>query len=185
MRTTLFAAALVAAGALAAPMLAAAADNPPAPSPAPADADQPSGMDHMGHWMHGRGGPEMGGSPMMKMMMRHRMMGENPQERCIDRLAWRAARNAYVETKLNLTAEQRPLWDKLQAIAKGEEQKERQLCAALTPPGTGTILDRMGRMQQFLSARLDALQSAKPAVEALYQALTPDQRAVLDHPFRR
>jgi hypothetical protein len=40
-------------------------------------------------------------------------------------------------------------------------------------------------MQQFLSMRLEAVQSAKPAVQALYQALTPEQRAILDHPFRR
>jgi len=29
------------------------------------------------------------------------------------------------------------------------------------------------------------LQAAKPAVQALYQALTPEQRATLDHPFHR
>jgi hypothetical protein len=43
----------------------------------------------------------------------------------------------------------------------------------------------MDRMQQFLSARLDALQTAKPTVQALYQALTPEQQAILNHPFRR
>ena len=48
-----------------------------------------------------------------------------------------------------------------------------------------TMLDRLDRMQQFLSTRLEALQAAKPAVQALYQALTPEQRAIFDHPFRR
>jgi Spy/CpxP family protein refolding chaperone len=43
----------------------------------------------------------------------------------------------------------------------------------------------MDRMQQFLSARLEALQSEKPAVQALYQALTPEQQAILNRPFRR
>jgi hypothetical protein len=28
------------------------------------------------------------------------------------------------------------------------------------------------------------LQSAKPALQALYQSLTTEQRAILDHPFR-
>jgi hypothetical protein len=42
----------------------------------------------------------------------------------------------------------------------------------------------MDRAQQFLSARLDALQSAKPAVQALYQSLNPEQREIFDHPFR-
>jgi LTXXQ motif family protein len=39
-------------------------------------------------------------------------------------------------------------------------------------------------MQQFLSTRLESLQAAKPAVQALYQALSPEQRAIFDHPFR-
>jgi hypothetical protein len=33
-------------------------------------------------------------------------------------------------------------------------------------------------------ARIEALQAAKPAIQALYQALTPEQRAICD-PFRR
>jgi hypothetical protein len=92
---------------------------------------------------------------------------------------------AYAEAKLNLTPEQRPLWDRVQSAAQAEEQKERQLCASRKSAGETTLPDRMDRMQQFLSMRLEAVQSAKPAVQALYQALTPEQRAILDHPFRR
>jgi hypothetical protein len=118
-------------------------------------------------------------------MMHHMMMRRDPKERCEERLAWRAAMRAYTEAKLDLTAEQRPLWDKVESAAKAEEQKERQLCTTLKEPGDATTLDRLDRMQQFLSTRLEALQAAKPAVQALYQALTPEQRAILDHPFLR
>jgi hypothetical protein len=117
--------------------------------------------------------------------MMGRMMHRNPQERCEERLARRAAMRAYTEAKLNLTAEQRPLWDKVQTIVQSEQQKERQLCAGLKPRDETTMPDRLDRMQQFLSTRLEALQAAKPAVQALYQALTPEQRAIFDHPFRR
>ena len=103
----------------------------------------------------------------------------------MDRLARHAARLAYVETKLNLTAQQQPLWDKVQSAAQSEEQKERQLCSSLKRGSESTMLDRMDRMQQFLSARPEALQAAKPAVQALYQSLTPEQQAILNHPFRR
>ena len=65
---------------------------------------------------------------MHREMWRHGEMRRNPQRRCIDRLAWRAAHRAYVETELNLTPEQRPLWDKLQNIAQGGRRKERLLC---------------------------------------------------------
>jgi hypothetical protein len=165
------------------------AGNPNAPStPAPMNApEQPGG----GPEMQGRlgmqsGGPGMRGGPMMRHgMWRNWAMRWNPQQRCIDRLARRAAHRAYVETELNLTSEQRPLWDRLQNIAQGEQQRERQLCEQLKPPGEMTMLDRMNQAQQFLSARLDALQAAKPAVQALYQSLSPEQREIFDHPFRR
>jgi LTXXQ motif family protein len=138
--------------------------------------------DGRGSWMRGEGGPGMQG---WRGRMHRMMMQGNPQERCEERLAWRAARRAYTEAKLNLTAEQRPLWDKVQSAAQAEEQKERHLCTTLKPGEDSTLLDRMDRMQQFLSARLEGVQSARPSVQALYQALTPDQRAILDHPFRR
>ncbi len=137
--------------------------------------------------MAGQGRLGMQGGPMMmhRMMMRRMWMKRwDPRERCIDRIARRAARRAYVEAKLDLTAQQRPLWDKLQGIAQGEQQKERQLCQELKPREESTLLDRIDRAQQFLSTRLDALQSAKPALQALYQSLTPEQQAIIDHPFR-
>jgi hypothetical protein len=103
--------------------------------------------------MQGRGDWGMRGRPMIgrEMWWRAAMRG-NPQQRCIDRLAWRAAHRAYVETELNLTSEQRPLWDKLQTIAQSEQRHEGQLCNHLKPLGEMTMLDRIDRAQQFLSA---------------------------------
>jgi LTXXQ motif family protein len=177
-RTTLLAIALTAAAAIAIPVIARSADDPDTlyaqagPMGRQGGAEDGRGEPGRHGWRHG-------------MMMRHMMMNRDPQERCTDRLAMRAAMRAFAEAKLNLTAEQRPLWDRVQSAAQAEEQKERQLCAAMKPGAEATLLDRMDRMQQFLSTRLDALQSAKPAVQALYQALTPEQRTILDHPFRR
>jgi hypothetical protein len=54
----------------------------------------------------------------------------------------------------------------------------------LKPGGAPTLLDRLDRMQQFLSARLQGIEAAKPALQSLYQALSPEQRAIIDHPFR-
>ena len=177
MKRTLLAAALAATVAIAVPLLARSAD----------DGDLryaqagPMGADSGDHAMPGLDRPGMRGWPMMRRMMTR----QDPQERCVDRLARHAARLAYVETKLNLTAQQQPLWDKVQSAAQTEEQKERQLCASLKPGAEPTMPDRMDRMQQFLSARLEGLQAAKPAVQALYQALTPEQQAIFNRPFRR
>ena len=190
MKTMLLAAALAATAAMTTPVFAQPAANTGAQPAQATPASQPlnSGEEQGGadQWRHGQGHWGMQG-PMMRHMMMHRMMmmRGDPQQRCIDRLAWRAARAAYVETKLDLTADQRPLWDKLQTIAQGEQQKERQLCQELKPGTQSTLLDRMNRAEGFLTARLDALKQAKPAVQALYQALTPQQQAIMDHPFRR
>jgi hypothetical protein len=176
----LLVAALAATTAIAVPIIARSAQDAETKQ---AQADEQQGEEHRGghgHWMRGEGGPGGRGMMMHRMMMRH-----DPKERCEERLAWRAAMRAYTESKLDLTAEQHPLWDKVESIAQSEQQKERQLCAALKPRDETTVLDRLDRMQQFLSTRLEALQAAKPAVQALYQALTPEQRAIFDHPFRR
>ena len=121
--------------------------------------------------------------------MREMMMRRSPRERCEERLAHRAGIIAYTVSKLNLTAEQKPLWDKLNGVVQSAADKERQLCANLPaqagPQAQATILDRMSRREQFLSARLQGLQQARPALEALYQSLTPEQKTTIDHPFRR
>jgi hypothetical protein len=125
---------------------------------------------------------------MRGMMMHRMMMQRSPQQRCEERLARRAGFVAYTVAKLNLTAEQKPLWDKLNGQLQASADKERQLCAALKPAGERdqqTILDRVGMREQFLSARLQGLQQAKPALEQFYQALTADQKAIIDHPLRR
>ena len=172
-----FLAALLAATAAAVPITAPLAQNTPGQQAQAA----PPGEDHDGlpPWMRGERGRGMEGWRGTMMMRR------DPQERCEDRLAWRAAMRAYVGAKLNLTPEQQPLWDKVQSIAQTEEQKERQVCSNLRPREQETMLERLDRMQAFLSTRLEALQAAKPAVQALYQALTPEQRAIFDRPFRR
>jgi hypothetical protein len=171
----LLAAALAVGAVIAAPIGASFAQNVNAADP-PAAAP-PDG-----------GGPAMDGGPGMHRMWGRGMgmRGGDPQAWCVDRLARRAARLAYIETKLDLTAAQQPLWHRVEAAAQAEQQKERQLCAALPTTVTAvTAVQRMDRMEQFLAARLDGLRAAQPAVAALYQALTPAQRAILDHPFWR
>jgi len=171
-----FLAAVLATTAAAVPITAPFAQNTPDQQVQATPPDE----DHGGPppWMRGDHGRGMEG-------WRGTMTRREPQERCEDRLAWRAAMRAYVGAKLNLTSEQQPLWDKVQSIAQTGEQKERQVCSNLRPREQETMLERLDRMQAFLSTRLEALQAAKPAVQALYQTLTPEQWAIFDRPFRQ
>src|SRR5205807_9399161 len=123
------------------------------------------------HGMPGLGGMRgmMGGREGMGAIGHHggmheMMMRRSPRERCEERLAHRAGIIAYTVSKLNLTAEQKPLWDKLNGVVQSAADKERQLCANLPTQagqqGQATILDRMSRREQFLSARLQGVQQA-------------------------
>ena len=147
------------------------------------------GMGHGWQMMpdtHGIMGGGQGMGPMSRM--HQMMMRRSPRERCEERLARRAAMTAYTITKMNMTAEQKPLWENLNSIVQAATDRERQLCASLPSAdqrGQETILDRVNRREQYLSARLQALQQAKPALEALYQSLSPDQTVIINHPFNR
>ena len=133
---------------------------------------------------HGMMGPEHGMMGRRMMMRHHKMAWRNPREACIDRLARRAGVLAYVAAKLDLNAQQQPLWDKVQSTANDTARQERQLCETIKPPDAETALDRLMHREQVEAARLAGLKAAIPEVRQLYQALTPQQREILDHPFR-
>jgi|SRR5579863_530174 len=124
---------------------------------------------------------------MRHMGGRHMFEAMSPEEFCRERYARRVGFLAYLQAKLDLTDAQRPLWDKYQQTMQDAAQKRRQDC--LTNVGTRwdemSVLDRRQRMEAFLKARLDALQQTDPPLQALYQALTPEQHKVLDHPHPR
>ena len=104
---------------------------------------------------------------------------------CIEHFARSAGNMAYLEAKLELTPAQQPQWDKWrQAVATGAE-KERADCLANLPAAgvRPTALDRDSHMEKTMAVKVESLQAARPALEALYQALTPDQRVVFDRPI--
>jgi LTXXQ motif family protein len=179
----LFAALFAAVTAMAILPLAWASDeneNKP-PSPAAENRPMPNPMAGMtGGGMMGRG---RGGMMGRGMMGRHWMMRwKNPKEACIDRLAHHAAMLAYIGTKLDLTAQQRQLWQKVQTIASDTAQKESSLCNSIKAGPGETILDRLDHMREMMSIRLAGLTAALPELKSLYETLTPEQRAILDRP---
>lgn len=195
-RSLLTGAALLIGAAIAAPAVIASAAEDQAQLLAQAGPDRP-GPGGMGGPMGGEmDGRQMGGGPMATgerggphgwMGRMHGMMHMAPQQRCEERLARRAGIVAYVVAKLNLNQQQKPVWDKLDGVLQDNAGRERELCATLKPRDQReqeTMLDRLKRREQFLSARLQGLQQAEPALEQLYNALTPEQKAIVDHPFR-
>jgi hypothetical protein len=168
-KSMLAGAAMIAVAAVAVPIMAWSADDNGAD---PTQAGQ--------QWPHG--------GAFHGWMMRHWGRADfSPRQSCIERIARHAGFVAYMGARLGLTAEQKPLWDKVVAATQTAQDNQRQACAALKPASDDqvTLLDRMQQREQMLSARLQGLQQTEPAVRALYQALTPEQKTLLDHPFRR
>jgi len=196
-RSILAGAALLLGAAVAAPVVAWSADNPPqASQAAPAEPAAPGeGMMHgpgamgpgmMGHRMMGQDMQEHGGWRHHGMMRRWAQL--SPQQHCVDHLARRAGMVAYTLTKLNLTPQQHEAWGKVEAVLQAAGERQRHLCESL-PASAGawrqqTVLDRLQRREEFMSARLHDLQQVRPAMQEFYKALTPAQQAILNHPFR-
>jgi hypothetical protein len=70
------------------------------------------------------------------------------------------------------------------AVISGADQ-QRALCRQ-SPFGGGahpTIVERQAHFGRITAARAQALQTAQPALEALYKALNPEQREGLDRPI--
>jgi hypothetical protein len=168
-KSTLAGAAMVAVAAVAVPVIAwSQTPAPPAAAAAGAERGEHGGM-HPGwdRWAN----------------------DVSPQQACIDRIARRAGFVASMGFKLNLTADQKPLWDKVVAATQTAQDNQRKLCGSLPATaedrGKQTVIDRMNHRQQMLQAQLQGLQQTQPALQALYDKLTAEQKAILDHPFRR
>ncbi len=114
--------------------------------------------------------------------------GETPELRhgrmCGERHAHEIARLAYLEAKLELTDKQRIAWHKWQQWQLDASEKEQADCLSVPPPTDAppSALDHEARIRKTLAIKLQSLQSSRQALEALYEVLTPAQRATLDRP---
>jgi hypothetical protein len=116
--------------------------------------------------------------------------GVRPMDRqqvCKEGYAHEAGFLAYLGAKLELTAPQQPLWNTYHQAMLDSSAKLRQVCLdnASTSQESRTALERRDRMEKFLTARLDFLHATRPPLDALYQSLSPEQRALLDRPHHR
>ena len=104
------------------------------------------------------------------------------KDMCIEHFARSAGKLAYLEARLQLTTDQQPLWNKWADATSAGNATMRDDCVAAVPAKDTpkTTLDRDSTIEKLLSDKLDALKTARPALEALYQSLTPEQRVAFD-----
>ncbi|MEE4121429.1 MAG: Spy/CpxP family protein refolding chaperone [Paracoccaceae bacterium] len=92
-----------------------------------------------------------------------------------------AGRLAFIEAELGITKDQRPLWD---AYAEAARDAAGSMAAMHERMGsmesTPSLPQRLALMEEMMAGRLSALQTVREEVEALYEALTPEQQGVAD-----
>jgi periplasmic protein CpxP/Spy len=136
---------------------------------------------------------DMGDSPIEQFSMDH-MYGDRHfgrpggdmmswhKEVCAEHYANRISHLAYIESKLDLTEQQRAAWNKYREARINAASQVRASCLENTPKAEGvpTIIEQEDRIEKFLSARLHGLQSSRDALQGLYTQLTTEQKTAFD-----
>ena len=90
-------------------------------------------------------------------------------------------RLAYAKTLLSITDGQAAAWKAYQDVSRANVQSlEAAQHAMMEAERSGTAIDRMRAQTDMMQARLDARKALQPVTEALYKALTPEQRERAD-----
>ena len=96
--------------------------------------------------------------------------------------ARQAARLAFIESRLKLTPTQKPLFDRWKSAVESVAADRLANCAK--PPVRAaqrpTLIERNARMAERLKTRLANLEKTRGPEEALYNALTDDQKKLFD-----
>ena len=108
----------------------------------------------------------------------------NPKTFCLDRIARRAGNRTYLKIKLDLKPEQMTAWDAFAKASDTADVKDTARCNALPTE----MKERPNYVQQltmeeaYMKARVERIETVKPTLVALYDTLSPEQKAVLDRP---
>jgi sensor histidine kinase regulating citrate/malate metabolism len=88
---------------------------------------------------------------------------------------------AYAKTLLGITDGQAAAWKAYEDVSRANtESMEAAHQAMITAEQSGAAIDRMQAQTNMMQARLDARKALQPATEALYKALSPEQRGRAD-----
>jgi hypothetical protein len=106
-------------------------------------------------------------------------MQQHFADMCRDRQARTAGELAILETRLQLSDQQKLLFERWKKVKLGAAKSSD----CMPPPdGEPTIVDRLKNEEKLLRARLDELKAEQPALEALFASLTPEQKKAFAPP---
>jgi hypothetical protein len=99
-------------------------------------------------------------------------------EEDVDRLMGLAG---YIKSKMRLRDDQKAAWQKVEQTATPGAEKIRNSCERLPsqPAPQPGLLERIDFAETQMAARLELLRAVREPLQALYETLSPDQRALL------
>ena len=105
---------------------------------------------------------------------------------CNDLYARKAGRLAYLQAALSITDAQKGAFDQWRDAELAAAKSRTAMCLSRAPDEKREhdALARNAMMQKMLESKLAELKSERPALEALYSSLSPDQKTVFDHADR-
>jgi len=127
-------------------------------------------------------------------------IGQRISQMCQDRIARQTGDLAYLETRLNLTASEQPLFQRWRTAKLTIARRQADQCAkqvdervaqrqgaqngqtnrnqaGANRPGPA---ERMAREEDRLKQRLADIDTERPALDAFYNALSPEQKVTLE-----
>jgi len=120
--------------------------------------------------------------PATREMRMPAEMTAHLKQMCEDRYAREAGRMAYLEARLKLTSAQQPLFARWKDAALDIAKRRGADCSqrvAQHDRKERNVVERMGREEEMLKRRIADLDAERPALSALYGALSPEQREAL------
>jgi len=116
----------------------------------------------------------------------HQRPSFNPKSFCLDQVARRAGNRTYLKIRLELKPEQMTAWDAFAKASDEADIKATARCNALPTEmkEKPTYVERLSMEEAAMKARVERIEAVKPTLVALYDTLTPEQKAVLDQPRR-
>jgi hypothetical protein len=105
------------------------------------------------------------------------------KEVCTEHYARKASHLAYLQAKLGLTEQQSAAFAKWRQAVMDQGAKEQAACLEMTPKGNvkPTLLEREAHLEKVLTLKLQGLQAVRPALEAVYNSLSAEQKTIFDH----
>jgi hypothetical protein len=129
--------------------------------------------------------PPAEGGPSRDGALRDNMMGQRREQFCRDLYAGKVGELAFLEAKLSLDAKQAPLFARWKQASLDIAKQHQADCAGKIARPAGlrgqrpSVVDRLTLEEDLLKRRLSDIQAERPALAALYGALTPAQKEEL------